>query len=231
MQALPERALPRPGGPWAFPRAPWSTAGDTVDDLAPWHALQEWLQGAEHRITIPYAEALADAIPPVAIRLRRDYGMVLALIRTHAVLHQATRERDEGGRIIATLEDYAAVRDLVADLVAEGVEGTVSSTVRETVITVKDLTIPHPEGISVSMVARELKLDRGSASRRVQAAIEGGYLKNLEGQKGRPARLVVGDPLPEEVKILPAPETLAGYCAVAGVAEGIKTPPPPSEAS
>ena len=42
------------------------------------------------------------------------HGQPLALIRAHAVLHQASRERDQDGRIVATLNDYAVVRDLVA---------------------------------------------------------------------------------------------------------------------
>ena len=34
-------------------------------------------------------------MPPVAVRLRRDFGAVLGLIRAHALLHQATRGRDD----------------------------------------------------------------------------------------------------------------------------------------
>ena len=41
-----------------------------------------------------------------------------------------------------------------------------------------------------------LKLDKSAISRRVAAALDGGFLKNLEDRKGRPARLVLGDPLP-----------------------------------
>src|SRR3712207_9265111 len=66
-----------------------------------------------------------------SVRLRRDFGALLNLIRAHAILHQATRERDENGQIIATLEDYARVRELVADLVSEGIDATVPGTVRE----------------------------------------------------------------------------------------------------
>ena len=72
-------------------------------------------------MTIPYSQQLAERVPPVAVRLRRDFGSLLALIRAHAILHQATRDRDDDGRIIATLDDYAVVRDLVADTIAEGV--------------------------------------------------------------------------------------------------------------
>src|SRR5829696_1401510 len=116
-----------------------SEAGKDSPDLRAWHSLQEWLVASEHRVKVPYAEELAAAIPPVAVRLRRDFGALLNLIRAHAILHQASRERNSDGRIIATLEDYALVRELVADLVSEGVEATVPATVRETVEMVERL--------------------------------------------------------------------------------------------
>src|SRR5215216_2084632 len=97
-------------------------AGEAGANFEPWHALQIWLESAEHRVSIPYAKILADLIPPVAVRLRRDFGALLNLIRAHALLHQASRHRDAKGRIIATIEDYVAVRELVVDLVGEGVE-------------------------------------------------------------------------------------------------------------
>ena len=108
-------------------------------DPGPWLALQHWLAHAEHRVVIPYASALAEQIPPVAVRLRRDFGQLLALIRAHAILHQATRERDGEGRILATLEDYAVVRTLVLDVIAEGIDATVAPIVRETVAAVQTL--------------------------------------------------------------------------------------------
>jgi len=83
-------------------------------DLAPWLALQTWLSHAEHRVAIPYADTLAHLVQPLAVRLRRDFGQVLALIKGHAILHQATRERDAEGRIVAMPEDYAAGRCPVA---------------------------------------------------------------------------------------------------------------------
>ena len=102
-------------------------------DLARWHDLQVWLSTAEHRVAIPYARTLAELVPPVAVRLRRDFRAVLSLIRSHALLHQASRERDDAGKVIATIEDYAVVHELVVDIVSEGVEATVPATVRELV--------------------------------------------------------------------------------------------------
>jgi hypothetical protein len=55
-------------------------------DYRPWQALQECLATGERRVVVPYARWLADTIPPVAVRLRRDFGMLLSLIRAHALL-------------------------------------------------------------------------------------------------------------------------------------------------
>jgi MarR family len=182
-------------------------ASEAGPNFEPWHALQVWLESAEHRVWIPYARKLADLIPPVAVRLRRDFGALLNLIRAHALLHQATRERDGEGRIVATIEDYAAVRELVADLVSEGIEVTVPKTVRETVEAVKILREQSKgEPVTVAELARKLKLDRSAVSRRARNAKDRGYLRDLEDNPRKPSRLVLGDDLPDDVQILPKPE-------------------------
>ena len=182
--------------------------GEAGPDLATWHALQVWLESAEHRVYIPYARILADLIPPLAVRLRRDFGALLNLIRAHAVLHQASRDRDDDGCIIATIEeDYAVVRELIADLVSEGIEVTVPKTVRETVEAVKRLReASSGEPVTVVELARELKLDRSAVSRRVRNAKDRGYLRDLEENPRKPSRLVLGDDLPDDLQILPKPE-------------------------
>ena len=159
----------------------------------PWHALQRWLESpsAARSVTIPYAEALANLVPPLAVRLRRDFGALLSLIRAHAVLHQATRERDERGRIIATLEDYAVVRELVSDLVSEGIEATVPKSVREAVHAVARLHAQDDaQPVAVIQVAKDLKLDRSAASRRLRSAKDRGFLRDLEDNPRKPSRLV-----------------------------------------
>jgi hypothetical protein len=183
------------------------SAGDGPD-LERWHALQIWLESVEHRVTIPYSKTLASLVPPIAVRLRRDFGAVLNLIRAHALLHQASRTRDAEGRLVATIEeDYAAIRELVADLVSEGIEATVPATVRETVEAVKRLR-EHGKGEPVTVVelAREHKLDRSAVSRRVRNAKDRGYLRDLEENQRKPSRLVPGDDLPDDLEILPKPE-------------------------
>jgi DNA-binding transcriptional ArsR family regulator len=143
----------------------------------------------------------------IRIRLRRDFGSLLNLIRAHALLHQASRKRDGEGRIVATIEDYAAVRELVVDLMGEGVETTVPKTVRETVEAVKRLREGSKgEPVTVAELARKLKLDRSTVSRRARSAKDRGYLRDLEDNPRKPSRLVPGDDLPDDVQILPSPK-------------------------
>jgi hypothetical protein len=113
--------------------------------------------------------------------------------------------------VIATFEDYAIVRELVVDLVSEGVEASVPVTVREAVEMVAGSTEP----LSIVALAQLLKLDKSSASRRWQAARARGYLKNLENAKGKPAQIVLGDPLPAELELLPSVDRVREHCATA----------------
>ena len=194
-------------------------------DLARWHDLQVWLETGEHRVAIPYASALADLVPPVAVRLRRDFRAVLSLIRSHALLHQASRARDDAGKVIATIEDYAVVHELVVDIVSEGVEATVSTAVREVVVAVEALAVidddGEPIGVSLTQIAKLLEVDKASASRRWRVARDRGYLQNLETRRGRPARIVIAEPLPDDIEILPSPKTLEERCGVAGESGGV----------
>jgi len=36
---------------------------------------------------VPFWEALAEAIPPASVRLRRDIGQVIRCVKAHALLH------------------------------------------------------------------------------------------------------------------------------------------------
>jgi hypothetical protein len=191
-------------------------------DLARWHDLQVWLASAEHRVAIPYAPALAELVPPLAVRLRRDFRAVLALIRSHALLHQASRERDPTGKVIATFEDYATVRELVVDIVSEGVEATVPATVRELI----EAVAASEEPLSIGQLAHLLNLDKSATSRRWQSARARCYLRNLEERRGKPARIVLGDPLPHEIEVLPSLERLKERCTVASRSEAMAAPLP-----
>jgi hypothetical protein len=167
-----------------------------------WQALQTWLATQKNEVVIPFANVLAEPVPPAAVRLRRDFGAMLSLVRAHALLHQAKRDRDAEGRIVADFDDYAIVADLLAPVISEGIGATVPETIRQTMRAVEEL---HKAGDATTMmVAGRLDICRQSAQGRLATARNRGYVKNLEDKRGRPARWSPADPLPEDQDILPS---------------------------
>jgi hypothetical protein len=198
-------------------------------DFDCWHALHEWLDLGVHDVYIPYAMNLAEAIPPVAVRLRRDFTLLLNLIKAHSILHQANRERDIQGRILATLDDYAVIRNLVSNVISDSVGATVDKKVREVVTVVEKAIVGDNDHATLQHLCNTLKLHKSTVSRRVSQAISSGYLVNTQDKRGKPYKLIIGEPLPGEVELLPAPEKV-GCCTVADIPkEYSTTPPSPSE--
>ncbi len=173
-------------------------------DYRVWHALQHLLEAGERRVFIPFAKPIAKLTVPAGVRIRRDFGTVLSLIRAHALLHQMNREKDDDGRIVATFRDYEIVRGLVDALISGGVGLTIPKTVRDTVNVVKGAGIE----LTVKKVAAILELDPSATWRRVRKAIKLGYLQNLEERPRQPARLIPGDPMPEDTGVLPSAKRL-----------------------
>lgn len=180
-------------------------------DLAPWLALQEWLAAAgERRVVIPYADALADLVPNGIIRMRRDFGKLLSLITACAVLHQQQRARTVEGAIIATVDDYGIVYDLLAESFSATQQDGITPAQREAVEAVATLNTPQPDGVTLTAVAGHLDIDKSAAGRRLANPLRAGYVLNLTaGQKGKAAAYVPGEALPPPITALPAPSALA----------------------
>ena len=64
-------------------------------------------------VVIPYAPILAERFPDNPVRVRRNLKKFFGLNRACAVLHQRTRNRDEQGRVVASLDDYEMVFPLI----------------------------------------------------------------------------------------------------------------------
>lgn len=187
-------------------------AGGAKDtpNIVPWQAMQEWLSLAgERRVAIPYANALAELTNPSVIRLRRDFGAILNLIRSSAILHQENRERTRDGWIVATMDDYRVVHDLIGDLIDAGARATVPPTIRETVEAVGELfTSSAGQPVTIARLAEHLGLGLSATKRRWYVAKAGGYLVNTETKRRQRAKLVLGEPLPAKTSILPSPDAL-----------------------
>jgi len=189
---------------------PGESLRPTAEDLKPWHALQQWLAATPESVAIPYATILTELIPPVAVRLRRDLSTLFSLLRAHALLHKATRNRADG-YVMATVMDYVVVRELVSNSLGAAVGMTVSTETRETVQAVEHLLGDRPSEspwVMASAVATRLDLDKSATSRRIRVAIDKGYIVNNETRKFHPMQLVKGESLPKDQTFLPSPEAL-----------------------
>ena len=71
-------------------------------DFGPVKALFTCIAGQDNRVVIPYGFKLGSLIPASAVRMRREAPRVKKLTEAHAILHHASRERGEKGRMIAT---------------------------------------------------------------------------------------------------------------------------------
>lgn len=197
----------------------------TEAELEDWHELywdaQEEVTENGTTVVLPFGPAIAEKMPLSHYRTIRDLEKVISLIQTHALLRYCAgdRELDAEGRVIATLEDYAAVRELVEGILAHGLEVAVPDSVREVVEAVTALasttdsngdTMPWDEfqGVSQRRLADLLGRDISVISRNVRKAIEDGYLEDENAGQGRASRLFPGERRLPSGHVLPLPEEL-----------------------
>jgi len=181
-----------------------------VVNVAPFHALQDWLAAqGEQRVVIPYAPSLAAQVPHGATRIRRDFSKLLSLIEACAVLHQAQRSRTTTGALIASLDDYRIVRELLLDSFAAAQQDNVGQDVREAVEAVVRLCKARDgEAVTAKDIGKEIGRDRHAVNRRLRAALAAGYIVNTNPGERRRASYVPGDELPPPQMALPTPDTL-----------------------
>jgi hypothetical protein len=161
-------------------------------------------------VRVPYAQALAELIPPLDIRQRRDFSQLLSAIKAHALLHCNWRDRT-GNVVHADIKhDYAVVRGLMADLLAEHCGAAISDAMRETVEAAQRLqAASENEGVTAEAVAQYLGLDASTAWRRLQKAEAAGLIMNLQARRHRPGLYRAADTASvASLEVLPTPQRL-----------------------
>ena len=101
-------------------------------DFTLWHSLQKYIEAGTHDVTIPFMGFIAENLPPLDVRLRRDFSAIQSLIRSSAILHRETRDRDAQGRIVASIKDYETVFDLYDDVLSEGLNQKIPKKLKPT---------------------------------------------------------------------------------------------------
>jgi hypothetical protein len=157
--------------------------------------LQEYLQTlVPWDVVVPFAPELAEVISAsiVAPRITRDFSRLLSLIKAVAVLRHRSRSRDAKGRLVATVEDYAKVYELAKDMYAASLSGAEQG-VCDVVKAVAKIGLK----VTKTEVASYLDISKPAAGRRIAIALREGWLVNAEHRKGYPAKLEIGEPLPD----------------------------------
>jgi hypothetical protein len=171
---------------------------------------QRYLQSkASWDAIVPFARELVDGLVYKGMdpRILRDFQRLLALIKAAIILRYQRRKQDENSRWIATIEDYAAVREVLNESYSTTVNGGITEDVRAVVNTVAGLRSSGNLSVTYDMVAKKLEWLRYKVHRKAAVALKHGWLINTQEKRGHPANLDLGDEMPKE-RGLPLPEDL-----------------------
>ncbi len=189
-----------------------------------WVDLQRWLAlGGSNQVVVPYAGRLALAMPKGPVRLRRDFKSILTVNSAFALLHQAQRDRDDSGRILANPEDYELTRWLIGEYFSSTVSDGLTAAIRETAVAVTELH-GHEGPVTGARLAEHLSLARSSVDYRVKVALRGGWIVDARKGKHGPLQLSPGAPLPD---VQPLPDLFGGG-VVRDSESNVRTPGPAS---
>ena len=168
------------------------------DKLAVWRAADRLLKPQE--VVIPFVSILAEQFPTDESRFMRDYDKIIMLIKASAILHQYQRDKDNKGKLIATLDDYTAVCELQNLLFEFKFDERLNEFMR--IIKQSGGAITKGELANIS------KLDKDTLNRRIRQLKANGYVE-VEG-RGKKAKIILIDfednkklnplPKPEEIE-------------------------------
>jgi hypothetical protein len=197
-------------------------------DLSIWHDLQRWIALGPKDAVIPFARQIAAAIEPLMVRFRRDVGALFSFIKASALLHQAQRQMDAQGRVVATVADYTLAYPIFSKVMAESSGKAVPDNVRAVVKLITEragAATAKPTGmrfqrvevaghaaevtISSSEIGSALGIGKSAAYRAVLTAMDLGYLSNNEVRRSKPFKLVLKHSVDDAgASLLPDPLTI-----------------------
>ena len=163
------------------------------------------------------------------VRFRRDVGSLFSFIKASAILHQAQRQVDDQGRVVATVADYELAYPIFSKVMAQSSGKSVPDNVREVVKLIAERagsaatrpskgkfqrTAPAGPGseivISSQQIGTATGIGKSAAYRAVIAALDLGFLTNNETRPGKPFRLTLKQGVDDAgPPLLPDPKTIA----------------------
>jgi hypothetical protein len=196
-------------------------------NLDGWHNLQRWIALGPNDAIIPFAQQIACTIQPLMVRFRRDVGALFNFIKASALLHQAQRQVDVQGRVVATVADYELAYAIFSRVMAHSSGKNVPDNVREVVKLIAEragsMATRPTQGrfqrteapgasevvISSEQIGNAIGIGKSAAYRAVLAALDNGFLTNNEIRRGRPFRLMLKHDVDDAgTALLPDPGTI-----------------------
>ncbi len=198
-------------------------------DLAVWHDFQRWIALGPNDAVIPFAQQIAAEIQPLMVRFRRDVGSLFTFIKASAILHQAQRQLDAQGRVVATIADYELAYPIFSKVMAQSSGKSVADNVREVVKLIAEragspattpakgkfqrtaAAAPGSEVvISSEQIGAATGIGKSAAYRAVLTALNLGFLANNETRRGKPFRLALKHGVDDAgPPLLPDPKSIA----------------------
>ena len=162
------------------------------------------------------------------VRFRRDVGSLFNFIKASAILHQAQRQVDAQGRVVATIADYELAYPIFSKVMAQSSGKNVPDNVREVVKLIAEragsaatkptkgrfqrATAAGPGCevvISSEQIGTATGIGKSAAYRAIHAALDMGFLTNNETRRGKPFRLLVKQGVDDVgTPLLPDPTTI-----------------------
>jgi len=177
--------------------------------LVNWINLQRLLE--PYPVLIPFVDQIRSSFPKKPVRVRRDYGKLLAIISIITLLHQEQREKVEiGGTtlLMASLADFYIAKVLLEETLQKTIY-SLSPKSESLIAAAKNIPNAYSGGFSIRELADEMGWDYDTAHKWFQPAFKKGYFKKTTEHFGSSAALygLVDKELPSN-QILPGVKEL-----------------------
>lgn len=151
------------------------------------------------KVQIPFVEEIRDRFPKKPVRVRRDYGKLLAMIAVIANLHQKQRQivkaSDGSHVVIANLVDFHLAKLILEPSLKKTIFSLPPKS-EEVLVCIKDLTHDHDFdfGVTTTDISRVLDWNSDTVNKWIRPAIKQGYVICLEDPRGnKPGKYKASD--------------------------------------
>jgi hypothetical protein len=179
----------------------------TNEELQPWHKLHNEVCAGSQKVKIPFRDQLLESMPTTHTRVLRDAPKMLSLLKAHALLHRATR-KDEDGVVVATVEDYETVYNLIKAPLSYGLQTAVAPHISDCVSAAINLHNVGVRPVTLTAVSEKMGREPGAVSRSIAEAVKQGYLINDNPGQGRQHAYRPGERALPNADVLPSPQTV-----------------------